>query len=361
MLSVLASEEFPSETDDDGYCFIDRDPEWFAQILQHLRGCPVCVPEPSDQRRALMREAQYYGLQQFHAALRLQPGIAVLTGVVWGGVMRHHLLIYNREAGTWRSFPFHVPHARQDFGCGCDPARRCIYVGGGRAGDGCALPSLVDRYSLSAGVWEGAEELPVAEVPQGTACSLFCTGERRVLWWRGGARLGLTARAGGMWDWVELPGDLKVRLVLGAQCRLVVFTTTGAVLCYEFAAGAWSAPSPVPSAKQNFAAVVWNGKVVVSGGCAPGLAGPTDTVDVFDPAPGARTWTAYPPLLQGRQLHLAVLLGGSVVVLCGIAQGNQLVRTMEIYDESRRCWRPLGTMPATGFWACSALCQPVMA
>ena len=68
LLSILASDQFTREADGDGYVFLDRDSEWFGTILAHLRATgPSAIPCDRLGRRALGREAKYYGLDELHA------------------------------------------------------------------------------------------------------------------------------------------------------------------------------------------------------------------------------------------------------------------------------------------------------
>ena len=63
-LSALVSGNFAAAREADDGLFIDRDPQHFALILQHLREGTTCVPHGAAARGQLRREAQYYGLSE---------------------------------------------------------------------------------------------------------------------------------------------------------------------------------------------------------------------------------------------------------------------------------------------------------
>ena len=63
-LSAPVSGKFASAREADDSLFIDRDPQHFALILQHLREGTTCVPHGAAARAQVRREAQYYGLSE---------------------------------------------------------------------------------------------------------------------------------------------------------------------------------------------------------------------------------------------------------------------------------------------------------
>ena len=63
-LSALVSGNFAAAREADDSLFIDRDPQHFALILQHLREGTTSVPHGAAARGQLRREAQYYGLSE---------------------------------------------------------------------------------------------------------------------------------------------------------------------------------------------------------------------------------------------------------------------------------------------------------
>ena len=65
VLKVLISGDFVNETEEDGSLFIDRDPLQFQHILSYLREPEAFTPpSTAHERNALLREAQYYCLNQ---------------------------------------------------------------------------------------------------------------------------------------------------------------------------------------------------------------------------------------------------------------------------------------------------------
>ena len=59
MLAAMSSENFSNNLD---HMFLDRDPTWFPLVLHFLRTGDALLPECTEERRAVFREAQYYSL-----------------------------------------------------------------------------------------------------------------------------------------------------------------------------------------------------------------------------------------------------------------------------------------------------------
>eukprot|EP00668_Euglena_longa_P003916 GGOE01004593.1.p1 GENE.GGOE01004593.1~~GGOE01004593.1.p1 ORF type:complete len:302 (-),score=75.13 GGOE01004593.1:148-1053(-) len=65
MLGVMVSGTFFNEVQDDGSFFLDRDPYHFQLVLTYLRDtCDFPMPEAKADRRALLREGRFYGLDR---------------------------------------------------------------------------------------------------------------------------------------------------------------------------------------------------------------------------------------------------------------------------------------------------------
>jgi hypothetical protein len=70
MLAALVSGVFPVQTDGSGALFIDRDPEYFGQILNFLRDGVIDTDANSlAQNRALLREARFYQVRALEQLL----------------------------------------------------------------------------------------------------------------------------------------------------------------------------------------------------------------------------------------------------------------------------------------------------
>ena len=76
-----------------GRLFIDRDPQHFALILQHLREGTTSVPRSALARGQLRREAQYYGLSESMGLSGTQTCLFV--------VGRESTAIYNSKTHQW--------------------------------------------------------------------------------------------------------------------------------------------------------------------------------------------------------------------------------------------------------------------
>jgi len=117
MMSFLFSGRFMVDKQDDGYAFVDRDPELFRRVLAYLRDGEggVEVPEEEGERNALLREAEFYALPE----------------------LKEKILA-------------------------CSLPTESIYVVGGRGG---GVLASVERYHPSVGQWEQC-----ASMPSGRAC-----------------------------------------------------------------------------------------------------------------------------------------------------------------------------------------------
>ncbi len=87
---------------------------------------------------------------------------------------------------------------------------------------------------------------------------------------------------------------------------------------YDIASNTWrTLPSPIPTPRAGTSSVALSGKVIVLGGESGSQTEAHDEVEALDLAAG--TWTALPPLKQGRHGFQAGRHGESVVVAAGSA------------------------------------------
>lgn len=102
--------------------------------------------------------------------------------------------------------------------------------------------------------------------------------------------------------------------------------------------GKWVALAPMPTARQEVAVAVLNGRVFVVGGFGDG-GGPVATVEVYDPA--TDRWETKAPLPAPTHHAAAAAVDGRLFLVGGYSGGRVSwtpLRTVYEYDEARNSW-----------------------
>lgn len=105
------------------------------------------------------------------------------------------------------------------------------------------------------------------------------------------------------------------------------------------------AASPKLGRVQHTATLLQDGRVLVTGGSAPGTPC-TKSVEIYDPA--ADAWTEATPLPKVRQLHGAVRLQDGRVLVAGgwDCKAREDPKTAEVFDPATQTWTATGPMLA---------------
>lgn len=67
----LLSGRISTLEDDEGHIFIDRDPALFTVVLNYLRTKDIQLPETNNGIKALLHEAEFYGISPLTQQLKL--------------------------------------------------------------------------------------------------------------------------------------------------------------------------------------------------------------------------------------------------------------------------------------------------
>ena len=327
MFSVLASEDFPSEVNGDGYVFVDRDSRWFGLILDYLREGTVLLPRSAVQRNAVRREAEYYGIEGLCKAARTQTWFAAVGGDA--------VAIYSVDSRAW---DLHVMPR------GWRPATCC-----GIGGFLCVAAMRPYEEELHChDESDASDHHNTAGPPDGASGNDSDDGDESA------ASHGLFyAKAihrldpgTGRWSYVAtVPVPLRNPRLHHVAGRLVasgldLFTDDEFVYAWDFVQKRWH-PVQTPSVGFAFTSCEIRGRWYVFGDSE--LFSPAcqsaPVADVFASPPGGApaVWTALPDMPTPRWDTTVVGFNGKAVVLsCGCSESSDVV---ELYD------------PETGGWA----------
>jgi N-acetylneuraminic acid mutarotase len=98
-------------------------------------------------------------------------------------------------------------------------------------------------------------------------------------------------------------------------------TPTDALLLFDTATQAWQSGPPMPTARANAMAAVWNGKlVVIGGGTQYGALQATGVIEIFDPT--SNSWSTSPLAVTPRAGGIAMADSDRVYVIGGAVQNS---------------------------------------
>jgi N-acetylneuraminic acid mutarotase len=332
---------------------------------------------------ALPAAASWYGQHDNAVRLKDSDKVLVVGGADGASAALNQTVLYNPANDTWSSAGTVATPRRLHAMIRLDDGK--VLVTGGISGSSPTAPALsvAEVYDPAANSWTAAADMTVARWGH----SMVLLPDNRVLVAGGTTiRAGQTTKAlrsaelfdpatgewtaaGDMTDArtghpaVVLPGG-KV-LVCGGRTPVGAPDDPSLAFCELFDpdTDAWTPTGTMLQPRSGHRATLLSGgKVLVTGGTAPGAPGDGTfdpfsrrTAEVFDPATG--TWTAAADMPAGRALHRAVAIGdGKVLVVGGTGGGNDEAgfRSAVIYDAAANTWTTAAGL-TTGRWAFAAV------
>ena len=98
-------------------------------------------------------------------------------------------------------------------------------------------------------------------------------------------------------------------------------TPTNALLLFDSTTGAWQSGPPMPTARANPMAAVWNGKLaVIGGGTQYGALQATGVIEIYDPA--SNSWATSTSTVTPRAGGVAVVDADRIYVIGGAVQNS---------------------------------------
>jgi len=273
-------------------------------------------------------------------------GKVVVVGGLGAGGRLASAEVYNPAAGTW-SAAGSLATARSGHTATLLSTGRILVTGGTDAA-GQPLASA-EVYNPAAGTWSATGSLATAR--SGHTATILSDGRVLVA---GGTGPGGTPLASaevydpptGNWsptgslstarsfhtatalgDEISGTSDRRVLVAGGTGPSGTILASTE---IYDPGTGTWTATGSLGAARSSHtAALVANGKVVVSGG--DGAGGKLASAEVFDPGTGA--WSATGSLANARSSQAAtVLLDGRILDAGGLSSSGQPLASSELYD-----------------------------
>ena len=292
-LSALVSGNFAAAREADDSLFIDRDPQHFALILQHLREGTTSVPHGAAARGQLRREAQYYGLSESMGLSGTRTCLLVVgpSAAIYDSKTHQWVEIENPE------YPFCLHEDIRPW----DGRLVCILYK--------STPNPAHEYVV---------------------------GVFNTVSWR--------------WDVLDVvPSRYPVQLVaIGSRlfcqvCRLELLEYQGN--------GKWE-PLPdmiVERDERTFGLCALGDSLVVVGGCDDVDWHPNGTpmASVEQFSLSERTWVQLPDMLCARNAPCVTVWQGKLIVAGGRNSSDEDISSVESFDPISGVWQPMPSLPHT--------------
>ena len=341
MLSAMASADFSHDVEGGKYAFLDRDPTWFPLVLQFLRTGVALLPNDTERRLAVFREAQYYSLEGLCRAARpLQEQIIVMG---YNETISYFSCeMYNPLRKSWE---------RMVVDMGALPDGRLSFCGG----DGCLFAiemaddesaGSVLKFCPAARTWT----VVVSSNPINDRDSSWAYHRGYLHGSFDDCVQSLSVSTG---QWETLPPltrvlweTLSTTRVNATLCvvegRLfVVGGGTASVEEYVAVEQRWVSIPDMPRAVEDAAAVALDGKLLVIGGWNKDLGTLSATLE-YDPEDG--TWKELPGLLTARSWCAVTVLGGDIAVVGGFGSNHEGLTSAERYNRRLQCWEAMPSL-----------------
>ena len=289
-LSALVSGNFAAAREADDSLFIDRDPQHFGLILQHLREGTTSVPHGAAARGQFRREAQYYGLRE-------SMGLSGTRTYLF--VVGESTAIFDSKTHQWVAIEAPQSCRRH---CGFTALRpwggRLVRIIPNPEYD-CDPPWFVGVFNAASWRWDALDVLPSRwPVQLATVGSrLFCQLCRplELLEYQGNGH------------WERLPGMIVDRDPMGFG------------LC-----------------------ALGDGLVAV-GGRHPSRLMPLASVEQFSLT--ERKWVQLPDMLCARIRPCVTVWQGKLIVAGGRGSPYQDLSSVESFDPISGAWQPMPSLP----------------
>jgi hypothetical protein len=118
---------------------------------------------------------------------------------------------------------------------------------------------------------------------------------------------------------------------------------TATMQVYNTSNNSWTYGPSMPEARRGFAAVVWNGSIVVLGGFNRHL---VHSMDLYDPS--ANAWRSIGNMSSLRAEFAAAVIGDYIYVMGGIGQSPAVLNDLLRFDPVHATWETMQRMPGQG-------------
>ena len=289
-LSALVSGNFAAAREADDSLFIDRDPQHFALILQHLREGTTSVPHDAAARGQLRREAQYYGLSE-------SMGLSGTRTRLF--VMGEPAAIYDPKTRQW------VQTERQQL-----------------------LPPVYGGHRSGLRSW-GGQSVWIIPNPEPNPNNDWIVGVLNAASWR--------------WDALDaIPHDTPMQLAtVGSRLFCEVFPLE--LLEYQ-GPGQWE-PLPgmmVDRDAGHFGLCALGDSLVVVGGYWRHPSRPMASVEQFSLS--ERKWMQLPDMLCARIDPCVTVWQGKLIVAGGRDSSGADISSVESFDPISGVWQPMPSL-----------------
>ena len=287
-LSALVSGNFAAAREADDSLFIDRDPQHFALILQHLREGTTSVPHDATARGQLRREAHYYGLSE-------SMGLSgTRTCLFVGGVRSAE--IYDSKTRQWVEIE---------------------------------TPQFPLCHHDDMGPWD-SRWVRILPNPKRNRAYQLVVGVFNAVSWR--------------WDVLDVIPSLEPMQLVTVGSRLFCHVCPSELLEYQ-GNGQWERlPDMIVDRDEGaFGLCALGDSLVVVGGCDDDASPPMASVEQFSLS--ERKWVQLPDMLCARIHPCVTVWQGKLIVAGGQDSLNEDMYSVECFDPICGVWQPMPSLP----------------
>eukprot|EP00038_Savillea_parva_P006914 m.166650 g.166650 ORF g.166650 m.166650 type:complete len:547 (-) comp12721_c0_seq1:290-1930(-) len=336
--AALASGRFDDERDSDGCIFIDRDPKYFAQILNFLRD-PAAPQEWDIEDPGLIHELTFFGLKEL-----IHKGSLYVAYGFDGSGRLNTIESYNPHFRTWKE----VAQFKSELSSpACAVLNGKMYITGGKNSKNRAVATAAFYDPIRKDITVTTD----LQIPRFGHGLVELDGYIYAVGGYGddGGRVDSVERYDeDSKSWTSMPGLHDVRSALGCDAlRGKIYVAGGygpgtqpqslvdMVEVFDPKTSHWEKAASLNIPRAHVCCVTYKDKLWAVGGYDGQHA--SQTVEIYDPV--TKRWTEGPKLIKKRSVVVCAVLDDQLYAIGGY-DGQSYLKCSEVYDPDAKRWLP---------------------